>query len=206
MTKARMWAVAAVVTAGATAACVLWIDRRLAECIDETAWHTGFAVGLNAGLGVLRPLVVAAMLILFWSGWVRMRGGRPAAWMRLPLLLSWSVMWRLGAEVVLKTAFGRGWPDPTYLREGQYGFRWLHGVTYWNSFPSGTALIAGAIAGVVWVERERWRWAVGATAGALWVALVLSNDHWLADVIAGAFLGVTVGWMTVLLQGRAVAD
>ena len=206
MTKGRVWAAGAAVAAGATAVSVLWIDRRLAECIDETGWHTGFALRLNAGLGVLKPLVVGAMLFLFWGGWMRMKGGRPAAWTRLPLLMSWAVMWTLGVEVVLKTAFGRGWPDPTYLRNGQYGFHWLHGVMYWNSFPSGTALIAGAVAGVLWVERERWRWAVGAVAAALWMALVLSNDHWLADVIAGAFLGVTVVWMTVLLQGRVAAD
>jgi membrane-associated phospholipid phosphatase len=29
--------------------------------------------------------------------------------------------------------------------------------------------------------------------------VVITNGHWLSDVIAGAFLGASIGWMTVLL-------
>jgi hypothetical protein len=29
---------------------------------------------------------------------------------------------------------------------------------------------------------------------------VINNFHWLGDVVAGVFLGASIGWMTVLLQ------
>jgi membrane-associated phospholipid phosphatase len=52
---------------------------------------------------------------------------------------------------------------------------------------------------VLWIYYPRLRpvW----TAGALFVALALvgSNFHFLGDVVAGAFLGASVGWMTVSL-------
>jgi len=35
--------------------------------------------------------------------------------------------------------------------------------------------------------------------------VVVTNGHWLSDVIAGAFLGASIGWMTVrLLDSQAL--
>jgi len=38
----------------------------------------------------------------------------------------------------------------------------------------------------------------------LLTAVVVTNGHWLSDVIAGAFLGASIGWMTVLLLPQAL--
>ncbi len=34
------------------------------------------------------------------------------------------------------------------------------------------------------------------------LASTTNNFHWLGDVVAGVFLGASIGWMTVLLQRK----
>jgi len=101
--------------------------------------------------------------------------------------------------VILKPIFGRGPVDPTFVRNHPYGFHFLRGETYWDAFPSGTATLAFSILAVVWMLKPRSRVAGSLFATLLSIAVVVGNYHRLSDVIAGAFLGVTVGGATVLV-------
>jgi membrane-associated phospholipid phosphatase len=94
----------------------------------------------------------------------------------------------------------RAWPDPAYIQNRVYEFRLLHGSPYWDSFPSGTAAISAAIASVLWIKMPRWRAMSAVIVVLLCVAVVITNYHWVGDVIAGAFLGTSIGWMTVRLH------
>jgi membrane-associated phospholipid phosphatase len=79
----------------------------------------------------------------------------------------------------------------------------MHGGPHWQSFPSGTAAISAAIVSVLWTAIPRWR-AIGVLSIALLcVAVVITNYHWVGDVIAGTFLGTSIGWMTVQLAEPA---
>jgi membrane-associated phospholipid phosphatase len=120
-------------------------------------------------------------------------------WTGFPFLCSCSVIVAVATEMIFKRVFGRGWPDPTFVRDHLYGFHLLHGETHWDSFPSGTASVSAAILAVLWILKPRVR-----AAGLLIVilviaAVVVTNYHWLSDVIAGAFLGISIGWSTVRL-------
>ena len=124
---------------------------------------------------------------------------RPAARRLEPLLCSWSAIWALAAEFVFKRILGRVWPDPTYTGKHLYGFRFLNAGPYWDSFPSGTATVSAAIVATVWIVTPRLRLPSVLLAALLCAGVIVTNGHWLSDVIAGAFLGASIGWMTVLV-------
>jgi membrane-associated phospholipid phosphatase len=106
-------------------------------------------------------------------------------------------MWATLASFVFKRIFGRAWPDPAYVQNHVYGFHLLHGGSHWQSFPSGTAAISTAIVSVLWMLMPRSRTIGALTVALLCVAVVITNYHWVGDVIAGIFLGALIGWMTV---------
>jgi membrane-associated phospholipid phosphatase len=51
-----------------------------------------------------------------------------------------------------------------------------------------------AVISVIWFWYPRWRWLCALAAVAVGFGLVGANYHFLSDVIAGAFLGISVGW------------
>jgi membrane-associated phospholipid phosphatase len=108
-------------------------------------------------------------------------------------------MWATAADIIFKHFFGRAGPDP-YIQSHLYAFRLLHGGPLWESFPSGTAAISAAIASVLWIMMPRSRAISVMIVVLLSTAVVITYYHWVGDVIAGAFLGVSIGWMTVHLH------
>ncbi len=200
----RRWLFALALCALAVVACVYYCDRPLAEIFDTCVQHSEISDWLK---GLLAPLVLipmAALVFQFGAGCWVLSGRQLNAWTQKTLLCSWSTTWALAAEFVCKRIFGRGWPDPTYIENHLYGFRFLHGTQHWNSFPSGTATISAAIAATIWLIAPRLRLPAVLLAALLCVGVVVTNGHWLSDVIAGAFLGASIGWMTVSLLGARV--
>jgi membrane-associated phospholipid phosphatase len=199
----RIWSFAFAATAIAVVVCIAYIDRPVAEFFDTHLRHTTTWVWLDRALAPLDIVVVAALLFLFGSGAFVMSGCLLGSWTRIPLLCSWAAMWATAAVIIFKHIFGRAWPDPTYVQSHLYGFRLLHGGPHWESFPSGTAAISSAIASVLWIVMPRWRAIVALIVALLCAAVVITNYHWVGDVIAGAFLGTSIGWMTVRLVAKA---
>ena len=110
----------------------------------------------------------------------------------------------------LKWVFGRPWPETwrkndnsSFIRNHDYAFHWFRGGSGFNSFPSGHMTATLAVLSVLWLCYPRFRPLYALVALAVMVGLVGSNFHFLGDTIAGAFLGVTVGWMTLALYDRA---
>jgi membrane-associated phospholipid phosphatase len=187
-------------TAFAAVVCIAYVDRPVAVFFEGHLRHTAAWVWLTRALAPLDLAVVMALLFLLGCGvWVV--SGRPlSAWMQTPLLCCWAGMWAVAADIIFKRILGRAGPDPAYIQNQVYGFRLLHGGPHWESFPSGTAAVSAAIASVLWIVMPRLR-AIGAVMVVLLcIAVVITNYHWLADVIAGVFLGTSIGWMTVRLQ------
>ena len=52
---------------------------------------------------------------------------------------------------------------------------------------------------VLWICYPRFRVLYALCMAAVAVALVAANFHFLGDVIAGGFLGVSTGWLTVAI-------
>ena len=199
----RNWLFALAAMAVAVVACIAYIDRPVAEFFDRHLRHTPAWVWLDRALAPLDLVVVTALLFLLGCGTWVISGRLLGSWTRTPLLCSWAAMWATAANIILKDVFGRAWPDPSYVQNHLYGFHLLHGGPHWQSFPSATAAISAAIVSVLWIVMPRWR-AIGLlTVVLLCVAVVITDYHWVGDVIAGTFLGTSIGWMTVQLAPPA---
>jgi len=199
----RNWLFALAATSVAVVLCIAYVDRPVADFFDAHLRQTTTWVWLDRALASLNIAVVMALLFLFGCGTWIISGRLLRSWTRTPLLCCWAVMWATAAEIIFKHIFGRACPAPTYFQNHLYGFRLLHGGPHWQSFPSGTAAISAAVASVFWVVRPRWRAISALTVALLCVAVVITNYHWVGDVIAGTFLGTSIGWMTVQLAAPA---
>jgi membrane-associated phospholipid phosphatase len=195
---ALAWCVIAVLVS------VSYVDRPAANFFNTHVRHTELWGWLAHLLGPLVLIPVAALFFLLGLGCWVLSGRHPRGWTLKPMLCSWSAIWALAAEFVFKRIFGRAWPDPGYVENHIYGFRFLHGGPHWDSFPSGTAAISAAIAATLWLVAPRLRLPSVFLATLICGGVVVTNGHWLSDAIAGAFLGASIGWMTVLLLGSRV--
>ena len=99
----------------------------------------------------------------------------------------------------LKEVFGRTWPNtwvnnnPSYFSDGTFGFNFFHGGIGYASLPSGHMAAVTAVAVVLWFARPQLRWVSVLACGLVAVGLIGTNYHWLSDIIAGTFVGWSVG-------------
>lgn len=109
------------------------------------------------------------------------------------------------AANLLKVVAGRA--RPRALDSGVWGFHLFELGYRFNSFPSGHAAIAAAVASAICLARPR-AWPFAAF---LWFALaggrVLTGSHFVSDVLAGGVVGIAVtvlvdrwSWLERLLQ------
>ena len=147
---------------------------------------------------LIRPLLPGALLCLIVMGLaVAFRSWKPGEKGLTFITGCLAILVALAITSGLKFIFGRTWPEswmadnPSWIRDGTYGFFFFHGGNSWASFPSGATAAMTALAAVLWARIPRWR--------ALWASLVVlvavkllgSNDHFVSDVIAGAYIGAT---------------
>lgn len=177
--------------------CIFYLDRPAAEFFNAYVRPYAVWTWLNRLLAPLVVIPVAALLFQFSAGLWLLCGRRLTSWAQTTLLYSSGTIWAIAAEFVLKQIFGRGSPEPTYLANHLYGFRFLHASQGWSSFPSGTATIALTIAAITCLRLPRWRAMVSILVGLACIGVTVTNGHWVSDVIAGVFLGACIGWMTV---------
>lgn len=202
----RRWLRALALCVVGVGLCMAFVDRPLAEWLDAHVRHTKFWEALHLALYPFLLVVVAELFFLFGCGLWLISGRSLRPWTAIPIVCSWATVWAIASEIILKRIFGRGWPDPTFVRDHLYGFHFLQGETHWDAFPSGTASVSFAILAVLWTLTPRWRAAGTAIIVLLSIAVVIGNYHWLSDVIAGGFLGWTIGWGTVRLLRPITGD
>jgi membrane-associated phospholipid phosphatase len=205
----RHWLIALALVCAAVAICYLWLDQPIA------LWVHDHRIGLHSRqlLGPLThipdPLIPVGAATFFLLGLRALAGPPFHKIYDVIAVCGFSVVMGETVKDGLKWAFGRPWPETwkhgnsSFIRNHDYAFHWLAGGGQYNAFPSGHMTAAMAVLSVVWLCYPRLR--PLCVLGALLVAaaLVGSNFHFLGDVIAGAFLGATVGWMTVVLYDRA---
>ena len=196
-----LWLAALAATAALVALSYLWLDRPLALFVHAHLAHGHIGV-LDLLARVPDPLIPAAIVILTFEVFRILR--------RLPQTVHHKIASACGLSILvaetikdqLKFVFGRAWPTsgghhrPSLIGDGTYGFHWLHGGAVYQSFPSGHMGAACAMLSVLWMCYPRGRplWAAAALAVA--AALIGGNYHFLGDVIAGAFVGASVGLAT----------
>src|SRR5262249_4160856 len=89
--------------------------------------------------------------------------------------------------------------NPSFIRDGVFGFNPFHGGPGFAAFPSGHTAAICAVMAVLWMCCPRFRLLYALAIAAVAIGLVGADFHFLGDVIAGAFLGISTGWFTVVL-------
>jgi membrane-associated phospholipid phosphatase len=152
------------------------------------------------------PLVATGTLI---AG-VRALMKRPVKGVQVAIVLS-ALSWAVSAipENWLKFAFGRTWPEtwmqdnPSLIRDHVYGFNPFHGGPGYAAFPSGHMVAISAIVSVFWFLHPRSRAICAICITIVFIGQLGANYHFAGDLIAGGFLGFSVGWLITVLWNAA---
>jgi membrane-associated phospholipid phosphatase len=95
-----------------------------------------------------------------------------------------------GMKTVLKWAFGRTETRAWLSDPSLYGFHWFAGTKGLQGFPSGHMLVFTPLLLALWHFYPRYRLYYGVIWSGLGIALLVTEYHFLGDVVAGACVGV----------------
>jgi membrane-associated phospholipid phosphatase len=195
----RSWIYALVASAVFVPVCIAYVDRPLALYFSREITESGIR-GLLVWLVLpFGPILSIAIIVVVAAG-LRSLSGREFPSRLRPLIVPTVAMAiGTGVEFILKVVTARGEIWPTYIHDKQYGFDFLHYRDGWRSFPSGTAIGLFALVGVLLVHRSRWSSTALCISIVLCATLTIVTYHWLSDVIAGMFLGLTIGYAVASL-------
>lgn len=195
-----IWFASLLVVFTATVASYFWLDRPVALFVHYQFRHSHRAI-IDEISHFPNPLILLAAVLLVILG-VRMILGRPLSRHQAnTFVCSASIILTEVIKNALKFVFGRTWPEtwvqnnPSFIRDGVYGFHFMHGGVTYQSFPSGHMAATCVVISVLWIRYPTFSWLyliMGLLVGA---GLVGANYHFLSDVIVGAFLGLSVGWL-----------
>ena len=151
---------------------------------------------------MIGPLVIACTLILG----VRAMMKRSLTESQIAVVLSaLSLAISDILENWLKFAFGRTWPEtwvqnnPSLIKDGVHNFNPFHGGPGFAAFPSGHMVAICSIMSVFWFLYPRCRLIYTICIGAVFIGQLGANYHFVSDLMAGGFLGFSVGWMVIAL-------
>ena len=192
-------------SAGLVAFCDWQIDRPVALWVRD---HVGVAVNWLRWPDIITAVMIAAPILLVWAGITRMR--RP--WRRheaLVVAIAVSIVGMIILKQILKFIFGRPstrlWiENGGSLEDRDFAFRWFHGFHPYDSFPSGHMAIACTLASLAWFFLPKWCWLAVASIAIVAFCLMITNYHFVGDIIAGGCIGWLGGAWSVQLMPRSI--
>lgn len=202
MTAIQRWLLSLATACLASAIAYQWVDRPIALLAHvQLAHHDAFARLTH----IPDPFIPLAVIVFIGLGLWSL-SGRPLSKIHAATLVcSISLLMAEATKNQLKFIFGRTWPDtwiqnnPSFIHDGAYGFNLLHGGAGYESFPSGHSAVTCAVISVLWMFYPKLRAIYLLVFIAVAIGLIGANYHFLSDIIAGAFVGVSTGWMATTL-------
>ena len=190
----QLWVIALAVCAAAVALSFANVDVPIARHF----WRVGRLpnpLSTAFGAAVILALESAVALVLIIARVVRGHISRFSEVLALACLAS-ICSYGINSEV-LKPLFGV--PIPAEVMQGaSHVFNFMQGSEN-SSFPSGHMVLAGAFGGVFMSLLRRSAWPLSALLMLAAVLLVVGEWHFVSDVIAGTFVGISAG----MLAGEA---
>lgn len=102
-------------------------------------------------------------------------------------------------KTVLKWLFGRTETQTWLQNQNLYQFHWFSGTNGFEGFPSGHMLVFTPLFLTLWHFYPRYRLYYGGLWLLLGVALVVTEYHFLSDVIVGSYIGILI-YLGVILR------
>lgn len=205
MTAIQKWSLSLIACAFAVVISYVWIDRPVATLVSRYVSPREQLGALTKGFD---PLAMAAVVVFVGLGLFALSERHLPRRLTAALLCSISLILTQAVKNQLKFAFGRTWPatwvdnNLSFIRDGVYGFNFFHGGVGYSSFPSGHSAVACAVLSIFWIIYPKFRPFYILAMFAVTAALVGMNLHFLSDVIAGAFVGISTAWITATLWAR----
>ncbi len=199
-TAFKLWIASLLAVAVFTLVAIWWLDRPIALLVHELSAGRHVSSGVARSPVLSIPLITACVFVVF--GLAAVMGRQFSRLESVALVCTVGILAAEAIKNQLKFAFGRTWPDSwapqitSLIRDNAYGFHFFHGGTSYESFPSGHAAVATAVISILWTPYPRLRIAYVICILAADLGLVLLNVHFLSDVLAGTFVGISAGWFT----------
>jgi len=200
--KLRNWVVSFALMATIVFASYEWIDGPIAFFVHEHVSQNNIFFWLQQIAKIFPPLAALTLVALGLFALNKRRFSRVQVVM---LLSSLSLFVADAITDQLKFLFGRTWPEtwvrgnPSLIHDGVYGFNPFHGGIDYASFPSGHMTTTCAVMSVLWICYSRFRPLYALCVAAVVVGLIGADYHFLSDIVAGGFIGVSTGWIAVTL-------
>jgi membrane-associated phospholipid phosphatase len=198
------WLIGLIATVGAVIISFQWLDRPIALKVHSNIGHPHSGI-LDLLTQIPNPIVLLAVVTFLLLGLRALIGRSLSNHQAAAFVCSLSVIFGETTKDQLKFIFGRTWPEtwvgnnPSFIRDGVYGFNFMHGGAGYQSFPSGHMAATCAVMSVLWILYPRLRWLCVIPGLAVGAGLVGGDYHFLSDVIAGAFVGSSAGWMVTAI-------
>jgi membrane-associated phospholipid phosphatase len=206
MSSCTKWAASFALMIVAVALSYVWLDRPIAVYVHGEFQGVKALPWLTF---IPESLAVLAVAIVIVMGWRVAIGRHLSRVESVFLVCGVSLTVAVAIKDQLKFAFGRTWPEtwvnnnPSLIRNHVYGFNPFHGGQGYSSFPSGHTTAICAVMSVLWICYPKFRAIYALLIAAVAIGLIGADYHFLSDVIAGGFLGVSTGCMTVSFWERA---
>jgi membrane-associated phospholipid phosphatase len=198
----KIWLVGLVGTAAVVLVSVQWIDRPIALWIFDV--FGGRRIPTQTADRIF-AIPLATAIVFVTCGIIAIMGRRFSKIEATIAMCAISTLATIVIKDQLKFAFGRTWPDTwgpgivSFVRDNVYGFHFFQSGKSFESFPSGHAAVAAAVLSVIWILFPGLRRICAISMVAVDIGLVALNLHFVSDVVAGSFIGISTGLFTLAL-------
>lgn len=186
-----------------------WLDRPIALFVHRP-WQRSPDGWWTMLTHIPNPLIPAAIITFVMLGLRALMKRSLPGYQAAGFVCSVSVIVTELIKEKLKFMFGRSWPEswmgnnPSFIRDGVYEFHFLQGGGAFNAFPSGHMATSCAVLAVLWLWYPRFKILYLIAGLGIGAGLVGANYHFLGDVIAGALVGGSIGWLATAIWRAAV--
>ncbi len=176
--------------------CYFFVDRKLVLFFHEHSFRRFRIIHYIQDLPVYL-LYLCPLLLLY--GLIQLIRKQQTTWNLFCLVVPLSLLFSALIKPYFKLPFGHYWPEtfknnnPSFIHNQAYGFHpFQRGIAY-ESFPSGHCLMIFCFAAlcIYYYPQLKWLWLTCCMLVIL--GLVLLNYHFLSDIIAGSYIGYTLG-------------
>lgn len=172
--------------------CILYVDRAVSTIIRDSLFNSHWSQITSALPDLLLLLVVILSLVAYLGQLYRKKRLLLDVYTRLLGFIALALPVSYIVKMALKYACGRVetrfWLQNPHL----YEFRWFHGDPGFSGFPSGHMVVLTTLLVATGRYLPVYKQFCYATLAVLAVLLVVTNYHFVGDIVSGAYVGILI--------------
>ena len=183
--------------------CYYYLDKRIAIIVYDVLFGDPRFSFVSADIpDTLTPAVCAIVGIagMTYYHYARKRIFNKRAQFFLFIVYAIPIIFFL--ESILKIVIGRIDTRFWLERPDREEFQWFHGTGHYGGFPSGHMAVFSVLMIILWNYYPRYRLAYGGFILVLALSLIVTDYHFISDIIGGAWLGAFVYFITPKINPR----